>query len=343
MFQRLAVLGVGAIGSVIGGYLTRAGRDVTLIDTWPDHVETMKRDGLRVTALDDDFTVPVKAMHIGEVSSTSEPFDAAFLSVKSYDTVWAAHFIMPYLGPTGIIVSAQNAVNDEVIAPIAGYNRVLGCVITLGAGLYEPGHVQRTSTPDRHSFTLGEPSGMATERVKALAESRSEVGLSKVTTNLWGERWAKLATNSMANPVCSITGIGSAAVRQTPGVVDISVKVAREVVQVGSSLGVEVEPISGIPASTYERAGDAEVMEDIKTQLAAGAGTLGEGRPSMYQDVLKGRRTEIEYLNGYVVRRGREAGVPTPVNEAIVRLLRQIERGELQPDLANAKHLEPYV
>ena len=186
MFQRLAVLGVGAIGSVIGGYLTRAGRDVTLIDTWPDHVETMKRDGLRVTALDDDFTVPVKAMHIGEVSSTSEPFDAAFLSVKSYDTVWAAHFIMPYLGPTGIIVSAQNAVNDEVIAPIAGYNRVLGCVITLGAGhvrtrprpthqyagppLLHPGRAQR------HGYREGQGPGGDHERRRSEQGHQEPVG-----------------------------------------------------------------------------------------------------------------------------------------------------------------------
>ena len=68
-FDRLAILGVGAIGSVIGGYLTRAGHDITLIDMWADHVEAMKKDGLRITALDDDFTVPVKAMHLGEVST----------------------------------------------------------------------------------------------------------------------------------------------------------------------------------------------------------------------------------------------------------------------------------
>jgi 2-dehydropantoate 2-reductase len=342
-FDRLAILGVGAIGSVIGGYLTRAGHDITLIDMWADHVEAMKKDGLRITALDDDFTVPVKAMHLGEVSNVSEPFDAVFLAVKSYDTVWATHFIMRYLKPTGIIISAQNAINDEIIAPIVGYTREIGCVITLGAGLYEPGHAQRTSTPDRHSFTLGEPSGMATERVKALVEIMTAAGPAKVTSNLWGERWAKLATNSMANPVCSLTGIGSAAVRLTPETADISVKVASEVVKVGKAHGVEVEPINGIPAAKYEQAGDATVMEEIKSQLAEGAGQLGEGRPSMYQDVLKGRRTEIEFLNGYVARRGKEADVPTPVNEAITRLLKQIELGELKPDIENAKLLEQYI
>ena len=343
MFDRIAVMGVGAIGSVIGGYLTRAGHDVTLIDLWADHVEAMRRDGLRITALDEDFTVPVKAIHLGEVCNISEPFDAVFLSVKSYDTVWATHFILPYVKPRGIMVSAQNAVNDELIGPIVGFTRELGCVVTLGAGLYEPGHANRTSTPGRHAFTLGETTGMATQRVAALAELMTPVGPTKVTTNLWGERWAKLATNSMANPVCSLTGLGSAAVRQTAGVVEISVKIASEVARVGKALGVEVEPISGIPAESYEQAEDAQVMEEVTTQLAESAKELGEGRPSMFQDVLKGRRTEIEYLNGYVAARGKEVGVPTPVNEAITELVKRIERGELQPDISNARYLEPYV
>jgi 2-dehydropantoate 2-reductase len=343
MFERMAVLGAGAIGSIIGGYLTRAGHKVTLIDPWAAHVDAMRDNGLRITAADEEFTVPVTAMHLGEVCSISEPFDAVFLCVKSYDTVWAVHFIKPYLEPRGLIISAQNAVNEELIAPIVGFTREIGCVITLGAGLYEHGHALRTSSSDRHAFSLGELNGMPTERVKLLADIMGAIGPSKVTTNLWGERWAKLANNCMANPVCALTGLGSAGVRLTPGVVELSIGLAAEVVRVGNALGVQVEPISGIPAETYGRCDDGQVMEELKTRLAEGARALGEGRPSMYQDVLKGRRTEIDYLNGYVAEKGDEAGVPTPLNEAITLLIKRIERGELKPDMSNIKHLEPYI
>ena len=343
MFDRLAVLGAGAIGGIIGGYLTRAGHDITLIDMWGEHVEAMRKNGLRVTAQDDDFTVPVKAIHLGEVSGVSDPFDTVFLCVKSYDTVWATHFIQPHLRPSGVVVSAQNSVNDELIAPIIGFTRAIGCVVTLGAGLNGPGRVERTSSADRPSFALGELNGMTTERVKALAGVMGAIGPCKVTGNLWGERWAKLATNCMSNPMSSLTGLGSGAIRRTAGVAEPLVKIGEEVVNVGKALGVEVEPINGIAAETYTRSGDAEVMEELKTRLAEGAAQLGDGRPSMYQDVLKGRRTEIEYLNGYVARRGKEVGVPTPVNEAITRLIHQIEAGELEPDVSNVKHLEPYT
>ena len=343
MFQKLAVLGAGAIGSIIGAYLTRAGNDVTIIDPWGAHVDAMREHGLRVTAQDEDFTVPVNAVHLGEANTIPDPFDAFFLCVKSYDTVWAVHFILPYLKPTGVIVSAQNAVNDEWIAPIVGFTRDIGCVVTLGANLKEKAHVLRTSTPDRPAFALGELNGMPTERVKSLAETMSVIGPTKVTTNLWGERWAKLATNSMANSVSSLTGLGSGALRLTPGPANISIKITAEVVSVGKALGIEVEPINGIPAEMYERASDAQVMEEVKTRLAAGAGELGEGVPSMAQDVQKGRRTEIEYLNGYVARRGKEAGVATPINEAVTQLVKRLERGELKPDVSNIKHLQEFL
>ena len=90
----------------------------------------------------------------------------------------------------------------------------------------------------------------------------------------------------------------------------------------------------------YERAGNAQVMAELKTRLAAAVAHLGEGRPSMLQDVIKGRRTEIDYLNGYVVGKGREVGIPTPTNEVITRLVKRLERGELTPDLFNLQLLE---
>ena len=339
MFDRLGILGAGAIGSIIGGYLTRAGRDVTLIDPWAAHVEAMRENGLLITGQAEEFTVPVKALHLGEVSGISEPFDAVFLCVKSYDTVWAVHLILPYLKPTGVIISAQNGVNDERIAAIIGFTRDIGCVITLGAGMYEPGHALHTSSPSRHAFTLGELNGMKSQRAEFLAEAMRAIGPTKVTTNLWGERWAKLATNSMANPISALTGLGSAEQRSTPEVVEKSVEIGGEVVRVGEALGVQVEPINGIPADRYKHSDDAETMEELKARLAEGARELGEGRPSMLQDVLKGRRTEIDYLNGYVAGRGRDVGVATPVNEAITRLIRRVEKGELKPEASNIELL----
>ena len=125
MTQRLAVLGTGAVGAPIGGLLTRAGYDVTLIDQWPDNVEAMRSRGLRLTIgdLDDpefDDTIAVRAMHVHEVCTLREPFDVVFLACKSYDTRWLVQLIEPHLRADGVVVSVQNSLNDEWIAPIVG-------------------------------------------------------------------------------------------------------------------------------------------------------------------------------------------------------------------------------
>ena len=338
MFEKLAVLGTGAIGSIIGAYLTRAGRDITLIDMWPAHVEQMRRGGLTVTAVEaEEFQVPVTAVHLGDVAALQARFDAVFLSVKSYDTAWAATFIAPYLKPHGVVVSAQNSINEEQLGAVLGFPRIVGCVATLGAGLYEPGHVTRTTPPSRPPFTVGEVTGLATPRATAIAELLSAVGPTKVTCNLWGERWSKLTTNSMLNALASITLMNNAELRQSPAVFDITVQIAGEAIAVAQALGVHVEPINGIDPALYLDAARGKGLEELRTKWVEGGRSVGAGRPSLLQDVLKGRRTEIDYLNGLVARKGREAGIPTPMNDAIITVTKQVESGELKPGPENLK------
>ena len=338
-FEKLAVLGAGAIGSTIGAYLARGGHDITLIDLWPAHVEAMQRNGLKVSAQDEEFIVKVNAVHLADVCALRRRFDAVLLAVKSYDSVWATTFIEPYLAPAGVLVSAQNGINEEWVAPIIGYARTLGCVVTIGAGLYEPGHVTRTSAPSRPSFAVGELSGMMTPRIQELATVLAPAGPAHATANLWGERWAKLTVNSMANALAGITGMGSAALRKEPEAFPICLRIACEALTVAQTLGVQVEPVGGIPAQRYLEAARGVGREELRSRWVEAGQALGAGRPSLLQDVLKGRRTEVDYLNGYVVRKGREVGVPTPMNEAIVAVTHRLEAGDLTQGLANLQLL----
>ena len=342
-FEKLAVLGAGAIGSTLGGYLSRAGRDITLIDLWPAHVEAMKRGGLRVTAQEEEFTVKVKAVHLADVCTLREEFDVVFLSVKSYDSVWATKFIEPYLKPTGVLVSAQNSINEEWVAPVIGYTRTVGCVVTIGAGLYEPGHVIRTNSPARPSFALGELNGMITPRVRELVAALTPAGVAHATTNLWGDRWAKLTVNCMANALAGITGLNNAEMRESPDVFSITVKIAGEALTVAQALGVQVEPVGGIPAQAYLDAGHGVGLDELHDRWVERGKSVGAGRPSLLQDMMKGRRTEVDFLNGYVVRKGKEVGVPTPMNEAIVGLTRRMEAGELRQGPANLQVLTKHL
>jgi 2-dehydropantoate 2-reductase len=127
--------------------------------------------------------------------------------------------------------------------------------------------------------------------------------------------------------------------RANPDAFSITVKIAGEALTVAHTLGVQVEPVGGIPAKVYLDAVRGVGLEKLRNKWVEGGRNLGAGRPSLLQDVMKGRRTEVDYLNGYVVRKGREVGVPTPMNEAIVEVTKRMEAGELKPAPANLQLL----
>jgi 2-dehydropantoate 2-reductase len=295
----------------------------------------MQRQGLRLSGTCGDHVIRVKAIHVHELQSVTQPFDAAFVAVKSYDTEWATALMLPYLArPDGVVVDFQNGINDERVAAVAGRGRTLGCVITIGAGLYEAGHAMRT---DRQSvgFKIGELNGKDSERAQRLVGVMNDVAGSKVTTNLFGERWSKLTVNCMANPIAGLSGLGSAEVRSVPGPARVAIQVAAEAISVGRGCGFEVEPIYGIVAQRFVDAYEGRGLAEVEADVAAEGARRGGGRPSLLQDVMRGRRTEIDYLNGYVCEQGRHRGVKTPVNDAIVETVRSYGVGQLKPDPKN--------
>jgi 2-dehydropantoate 2-reductase len=340
MSMRIGILGAGAIGCVVGGLLTKAGHDITLMDQWPEHVEALRRDGLRLSGTCGDHVIPVTAMHLHEMQRITRPFDAVFVAVKSYDTEWATALGLSYLArPDGVVVDFQNGINDERVAAVAGRERTLGCVILIAAGMYEPGHAMRTDA-GHAGFKIGELDGRDTARARALAGIMSAVAPTTVTTNLFGERWSKLAINCMANPVAGLSGLGTTEIRVEPGPRRLAVFLAAEVIRVGRARGFEVEPIWGIAAQRFLDAVEGRGLAEVEADISKDAKSRSGGRPSLLQDVMRGRRTEIDYLNGYVVAEGRKAGVPTPVNDAVVELYRRHGVGALKPDPRN---LEPLL
>jgi len=338
MAPRIGIIGAGAIGSIVGGMLTKAGHDVTLMEQWPEHVEAMKKVGLRLSGTCGEHVVPVKALHIHEMQALREPFDYVFISVKSYDTEWATAMAVAHLRkPDGVVVDFQNGINDERVAGVAGRERTLGCVITISAGMYEAGHAIRTDTGSV-GFKIGEHDGRDTPRAREIARFMNDVAPTKVTTNLWGERWSKLAVNCMVNPISGLSGYDSAEARSHDVPRRIAVFAAAEVIQVGRARGYEVEPIYSIDAQRFIDAAAGKGLVDVEADMARDAKSRVGGRPSMLQDVMKGRRTEINYLNGYVSEQGKQAGVKTPINDKIVELVNAPGVGLLKPD---RKNLDP--
>ena len=344
MNKRIAVVGAGAIGAAIGAYLIKAGHDITLIDQWAAHIEKIRSDGLKLTDQNGESTVPAKALHLSDVSNLSEQFDIVYLSVKSYDTQWSTYLIEPFLKPMGFILPAQNALNDELVASIVGFSRTVGCVPHIGSAVYEPGPVIRTDPTTSRSFTIGELSGLITPRLLEIADNLKVTGPSELTTNILGERWAKLVVNCMRNTIAGLIGPALSSLTEAQKDTTDLIRAATgcEVVRVGLALGVTIEPVWGIPAQELAETTTRNSLETLKDKLEAHARQIeatpdqaqkvgAPSRPSLLQDVIKGRRTEVDYLNGHVVKKGEKLGIATPMNRAITDLMKKLEKGEIKP------------
>jgi 2-dehydropantoate 2-reductase len=324
--------------------MAQAGEDVTFVDFWPENVETIRAKGLRISHLRDvpEFTTPARALHVTELQhfSKEKPIDIAFICTKSYDTAWATMMIRQYLAPGGFVVSLQNCMNEETIAGVVGWGKTLGSIASsITVELCEPGHVRRAG--GKHGaahtvFRVGEVHGRVTDRAREVCRLVALSDSAKVTENLWGERWSKLVTNAMANGMSACTGLISRDILLDDRLRHFTARVGSEAIRVGQALGYQLEEIYHIEPETIARAGEGDSAARAKydAHRLAEAQKPGGGahRPSMGQDMVKGRRTEIEFLNGLIVEKGKEVGVSTPANAALTDIVERVEKGELQAD-----------
>ena len=342
MEKRIAVVGAGAIGGYTGGNLAHNGFDVTLIDPWPEHVEAIRKDGLSLEGISPQESVVArpKTLHLTEVQRLAKerPIDIAFVSMKSYDTEWATMMIRQYLAPTGYVVSLQNCINEERIAGVVGWGKTVGAIAALlSAELYAPGHIRRTGAknpPGHEVYRVGEVHGRMTQRIEELGAMIRTVDTCKVTDNLWGERWSKLCVNGMHNGVSASTGMSGNDMRQDERIRRIIIKLGGEGVRIGQALGYKLEDIAGQDAEKLARAaeGDRAALDEVESLMLALRNSQQRSehqRPSMGQDMLKGRRTEIDFINGVIVERGKEVGLSAPTHEKLIAAVKRVELGEI--------------
>ena len=349
MTKKIVFVGAGALGGYVGASFAQLGHDVTFIDPWPEQVEAIRTRGLELDGLtpEEKFIVrKAKAMHLTEVQSLARTsIDVAFVAMKSYDTAWATALVAPYLSPQGFVVSLQNCLNEETIAGIVGWGRVVGVVASLiSVDLHEAGRIRRTVAKggDKHTvFRVGEPHGRITPRVEELVGWFRGIDSAKATPNLWGERWTKLVQNAMNNPITAATGLTTPACMGDPAIRRFSLQVAGEGIRVGRALGYQLEKIRGIEPDLISRAaeGDPQALDTVESSLIPKPSPRSDiQRPSMAQDIQKGRRTEIDAMNGFIARKGAALGIATPANARIAELVTRIERGALTP---SPSHLRP--
>ena len=331
---RIAVLGAGANGASIGADLTAAGLDVTLIEQWPAHVEAMRARGIRIEMPDTLLETPVQTMHLCEVATLRRPFDVVLMLMKAYDSRWAAQLIEPYLADDGLLVGVQNGMTVDAIADVVGADRTLGCVIEISSTMEVPGVVRRHSGPDRSWFAVGSLSGATAGREEEVAGLLRHSGTVAVVDDIRATKWMKLVSNATVLVTTANLGLSMSEAIEVPGMRELMVASGNEALRAGLAQGFPILPIFGLEPDDV--ANQDTVVDTLLDALYRGFVTPNT-TTTVLQDWSKSRHSEVDDLNGQVVASSATAGIPAPVNAAVVEVAHRIERGELGPAPANLR------
>jgi 2-dehydropantoate 2-reductase len=334
--RKIAIVGTGANGASIGADLTVAGEDVVFIEQWPAHVEAMRARGITINLPERSINVPVRTLHLCEVATLRERFDVVLLLMKAYDTRWAAHLIAPYLEPDGVMAGVQNGMTTSIVADVVGPERTIGAVIEITAAMTTPGIVDRHSGHDRSWFAVGCIHHAATRHEELIASILRRSGTVEIVEDIEATKWMKLVSNATTLVTSAILGLSIAEASAIPEMREVMLRSGQEALDAAVGLGTAIVPIFGLRPGDV--AGPDRVVETLLDQLLGGF-VLPHSTSTILQDWAKGRRSEVDDINGHVVRVSGELGLPTPVNAAVVELAHAIERGDLRPDPTNLEQL----
>ena len=303
------VAGAGAVGSVFGALLSRAGAPVTLLGR-EAHVRAVAERGLAVDGLFGAHRVPMAAS-VSDVARLTGPYDAILLSVKSWDTRSVVPLVAPLLAPDGVMICLQNGLgNVEAAAAVVGASRVLGARVIFGAEVPEPGRVRVTVYADPVLVGAPDPTDRVLDGAARHWAARFDAaGIpSRHTERLTAELWAKLFYNAALNPLGALLGVPYGRLAETDDTRAVMDAVIDEAFGVARAAGVALA--WGTP------------MEYRQTFYGRLVPSTADHRSSMLQDLERGRPTEIDAINGYVASRAATGGMAAPVNATLTRLIR---------------------
>ena len=335
MSDPLLIWGAGAIGGTIGAHLARAGHDVLLVDSAPEHVAAMRERGLIIEGPLTNFTQKVAAATPEEVKGR---FNRIVLSVKAHHTETAARQLAPHLAAGGYVASFQNGLNEFVIGRVVGLPNVVGAFINFGADYMEPG---RILFGGRGACVLGELDGSITPRLTALhtlLQTDFEPG-AITTDNILGYLWGKLGYGALLFAT-ALTDDSIADVLDDAASRDVLTRIAREVMTVAAAKRIAPQGFNGFEPAAFAPGGsDAAIAESMAVMVAHNRKSA-KSHSGIWRDLaVRKRRTEVDAQLGPVVEEGAAVGVPTPCNARLIAMIHEIEDGTRQLDRANLTEL----
>lgn len=330
--MNIAIYGAGSLGTILGAYITKNGIDVDLISRNKSHITGLKVNGAHIVGTV-DITIPVKALLPEEIS---KKYDIIFLLTKTVDNTTIIHECASHLSDSGIICTMQNGLPEMAIAEVIGEDKTFGCAIGWGATMIGDGVCELTSEPDSISFSLGSYSNnIDNEKINTIKSILESMGTVEIESNFMGARWSKLLINCSFSGMSAVLGctFGEAAKNKESRL--CIQKIIKECIDLSRKASIRIEPIQGK---------DICKLLDYRTKLKEYISFLIIPivikkhrllKASMLQDLEKGKKSEIDGINGVVCKYGKKYQFPTPYNDMVVTIIHEIEQGKTKPSFDN--------
>ena len=320
--KRILVVGAGAVGGVTAAILAREHYDIWLVAKYPELAEKISNEGIEVSGYCGDLCMKVPA--VARPAELTGKFDYVFMATKADSLINAARETLPFMHEQTRVVSMQNGICEEALASVVGTLRTIGCVVGWGATLVAPGKVEMTSGGE---FVIGNWNREKDEKLEEVAGILRYILPTETSDKILSHLYAKLIINSCITTLGAISGLGLGKMLAKRYIRDIFIEIIREAMAVADAMDLNVKPYAG-KLDYYQFLGSG-MMASFKRHLTIRV--IGfkyrKLKSSSLQSLERGRKTEIDYFNGYISSKGKEYGVKTPVNGKLTRMVQEIENG----------------
>ena len=322
--MRIAIYGAGSLGTVLGAYLTKNGIDVDLFSRNTNHIEGLKKNGAHIVGKV-DFTIPVNAYYPNEIKGK---YDLIFLMTKQLDNKNVVTFLKEHLSENGDICTMQNGFPELSVSEIIGENHTIGCSVAWGATLLGNGESELTSEEDSMSFALGRMDGSQDDRLLKCKEVLEKMCPVVLESNFSGMRFSKLLINSAFSGMSAVLGttFGEASKNKKSRI--CVQNIIKECIDVAKANDIKIEPIQGkdiVKLLDYKNGFKKKISFILIPLCIKKHAAL---KASMLQDLEKGKKCEVDAINGVVSEFGKKVNIKTPYNDAVIKVIHEIEEGK---------------
>lgn len=341
MKQKILISGAGAIGGIMAAILAGKKYNIDLIVKYPELKDKAKTVGLKVTGHHGTFSQKVHAVLPSDL--LNERYDLAMVATKANDMAEATKMIKPLLKKDAVVVSLQNGICEDEMASIVGREKTIGCVVGWGATMTNMGEYDMTSGGE---FVIGKISSETSdELMKELQKILSHIVPVRISDNIYGNLYSKLIINSCTSTMGAISGLRLGQMLKRKIFRNIFTGIMKEAMAVAEGMNIKVEPYLGI--INYYRFADSEnIFGRFKRHaiIRIIGFRFRRLKSSSLQSIQRGKPTEIDYFNGYIMRNGQKFGVNVSLNEKLVKMVKEIEKGKrkITPKNFDDTFFDPY-